>query len=105
MTYPPTPPTPPTPSSSIPIIPIVTAEPEPSEPTNQATNWAETQVLQSIKEASFRGKSAYRVLTGQASQPLGNRAVAAGAPEMGRLVTPKLRKRTRLRRFLSYLSA
>jgi hypothetical protein len=78
-------------------------EPSPAELT-AAGHWAETQVIESIKEATLRRKDPRRVLSGQATQTIGGifHPVRGGR---GRLITPKRSKRSRLRRLLGYLSS
>ena len=50
-------------------------------------HWAETQVIQSIKEATLRHKSPQRVLQGTATVPIGHvHHRALGGSEVGRLL-------------------
>jgi hypothetical protein len=82
-------------------IPII--DPGPAE-LSAAGHWGETQVIESIKQANFRHKSPSRVFSGQATQPLGGAFHPVGdGSSPGRLIIPKLCKRTRLKRFLKCL--
>lgn len=83
--------------------PIQITEPSAAQLT-QDGHWAETQVIQSIKEANLRHKSPQRVLHGTATMPLGgiHHPVIDDLAE-GRLVTPKPRLRTRVKRMFKIL--
>jgi hypothetical protein len=85
------------------LQPIQITEPAAAQ-LSEDGHWAETQVIQSIKDANLRHKSPYRVLRGTATMPLGgvHRPVISGSSE-GRLITPKPRLRTRLKRLFKLL--
>jgi hypothetical protein len=87
--------------SSVPK-PILIHEPYAAE-LSEAGHWGETQLIQSIKDANWSHKCPDRAFHGKATITLGG-GIASSGPMEGRLVTPKLRKRTRLRRWLGYLS-
>lgn len=66
--------------------------------------WGETQVIESIKEATFRGKDPRRVLNGQATQAIGG-VFHPVVADQGQLIIPKPRLRERLRRLLKLLKS
>lgn len=85
--------------------PLSPEEPEPGPAElSESGHWAETQVIESIKEANFRHKDPRRLLKGQTTQPLGG-IFHPVAPSEGKLVTPKPSRRSRLRRWLRFLSS
>ena len=61
-------------------------------------------MIASIKDATLRNKDPRRVLSGQATQPIGG-IFHPVAGEHGQLVTPKRSLLSRLRRFLKFLKS
>ena len=81
-------------------------EPTPAELTASG-HWAETQVIASIKEATFRKNDPRLVLNGQETretQQIGG-VFHPVKTAQGELIVPKPSKRSRLRRLLGYLSS
>ena len=66
--------------------------------------WGETQVIESIKEATLRRKDPKRVLSGRATQPIDG-VFHPVVGDQGRLITPKRSLRERLRRLLKLLKS
>ena len=83
--------------------PEAISSPEAAE-LSESGHWAETQVIQSIKEANFRRKDPRRSLKGEATQALGGMFHPV-VGDQGTLVTPKRRLRTRLKRIFGYFKA
>ena len=84
-------------------IPITITEPGAAQ-LSEDGHWAETQVIQSIKDANLRHKSPQRVLRGTATMPLGGiHHPVIGDLTEGRLVTPRPRLRTRVKRMFKIL--
>ena len=85
--------------------PILITEPCAAQLT-QDGHWAETQVIQSIKDANLRHKSPQRVLRGTATMPLGGiYHPVVGGPAESRLITPKPRLGTRVKRMFKILTS
>ncbi|MFT5109620.1 MAG: hypothetical protein ACI9UA_005269 [Pseudoalteromonas tetraodonis] len=68
---------------------------------SKAGHWAETQVIESIKDAALRRKDPMRVFNGEATQPIGGMFYPV-AGEQGGLLVGKLSLRSRLKRLFSY---
>jgi len=99
-------------STSDPIIPEARAakplditEPAAAQRTADG-HWAETQVIESIKDAVLRHKSPQSVLEGTATQPIGDRfSPAVVGADLGARFKRKPRLLTRARRLLRCLTS
>ena len=68
---------------------------------SESGHWAETQVIQSLKDANLRHKDPRRVLRGEATQEIGGIFHPVKGEE-GELITPKPSLRARVKRIFSY---
>ena len=99
-------------STSDPTIPEESAA-EPLDITEPAAaqrtadgHWAETQVIESIKDAVLCHKSPQSVLDGTATQPIGDRfSPVVFGTDLWVRVNRKPRLLTRVRRLLGYLTS
>lgn len=82
---------------------IVVKDPE-AAALSAAGHWAETQVIETIKEANFLHKDPQRVLDGRATQQVGG-IFHPVVGTQGELITPKRSLRSRLRSLLKFLSS
>ena len=71
---------------------------------SQSGHWGETQVIESIKEATFRRRDPRRALMGEMTQPLGGVFHPTSWPQ-GTQINPRPSFRTRIRRILGYLTS
>ena len=69
---------------------------------SESGNWAETQVIETIKEATIQHKDPRRALSGKATQVIGS-IFHPVVGKHGVLVTPKPSWRRRIRRLIGYL--
>jgi len=83
--------------------PIAIPDPGSAELTASG-HWAETQVIQSIKDANLRHRSPQSSFEGKNTVVLEN-SIIPSRPMAGKLILAKPRKRTRLRRFFSYFTS